>query len=40
VNELFIYGVMLDSLMVVYIQYMIMLMDLQKVLCQDLKCLC
>jgi len=32
VNELFTYGVMFHSLIVVYIQYTIMLTDLQKVL--------
>ena len=40
VDELLIYAVMLDSLTAVYIQFMIMLIELQKVLSQELKCLC
>jgi hypothetical protein len=40
VNELLTYGVMLDSLIEAYEQYVILLIHLQKVLSQDLKCLC
>ena len=40
VNKLFLYAVMLDSLIVAYVQCMIMLMGLKKVLNQGLKCLC
>ena len=39
-NELLTYGMMLELLMVAYIQYVIMLIDFQKVLIQYLKCLC
>jgi len=39
-NELLTYGIMLDLLMVTYVQYVIMLINLQKVLSQDLTCLC
>jgi hypothetical protein len=37
VKELLTYAVMLDSLVVVYVQCVIMLIDLQRVLSQDLK---
>jgi len=37
---LFTYGITLDSLIVVYILYVIVVIHLEKVLCQDLKCLC
>ena len=37
VNELLTYIVMLDSLMVAYVQLVIMLLELQKVLSQELK---
>jgi len=40
VNKLFRYAVMLDSPVVAYIQFMIMLIELQKVLSHELKCLC
>jgi hypothetical protein len=39
-NEFLTYGIMLDSVIVAYIQYVIMLIDLQKVLSQDLKYSC
>jgi hypothetical protein len=39
VNELLTYAVMLDSLIVVYIQFVILLIELKKVLSQELKCL-
>ena len=38
VNELLTYAVMLDSLVVVYVQLVIMLLELQKALSQELKC--
>jgi len=37
---LFRYAVMFDSPIVAYIQFMIMLIELQKVLRQEMKCLC
>jgi hypothetical protein len=40
VNELSTYAVMLDFLIVVYIQFGIMLTELKKVQSQELKCLC
>jgi len=40
VDELFPYAVMLDLLVVAYVQCMIMLMGLKTVLNQELKCLC
>jgi hypothetical protein len=40
VNELLTYAVMLDSLIAAYILHEIMLIELQKVLSQELKCLC
>jgi len=40
VNKLLTYAVMLDSFIVVYIQFVIMLTELQKVLCLELECLC
>jgi hypothetical protein len=40
VNELFTHSETLDLLTVTYVQYVILLIDLQKVLSQDLKCLC
>jgi hypothetical protein len=40
VNEVLTYAVMLDLLILVCAQFMIMLAELQKVLCQELKCLC
>jgi len=40
VNELLTYGITLDSLIVAYILYVIVLIHIEKVLCQDLKCLC
>jgi hypothetical protein len=39
VNKLLTYDLMLDSIIVAYIQYVIMLIELQMVLSQDLKCL-
>jgi hypothetical protein len=38
VNKLLTYAVMLESLMVAYVQLVIMLVELQKVLSQELKC--
>jgi len=40
VNVFLTYGIMLDSLVVVYVQYMKMQTDLQKLLSQDMKCSC
>jgi len=40
VDELLTYPVMLDLLIAVYIQFMIMLIELQEVLRQEIKCLC
>ena len=40
VNELLTYAVTLDSLTLVYKEFVIMLTQLQKVLPQELKCLC
>jgi hypothetical protein len=40
VSELLTYGVMLGLLMVAYVQFMIMLIELQKVLSQELNYLC
>jgi len=40
VNKLLTYAVMLDLPIVAYIKFMIMLIELQKVLSQELKCLC
>jgi len=40
VDELLAYAIMLDSLTVAYVKYMVMPIDLQKVLSQDLKSLC
>jgi len=39
-NELLTRGEMLDLLTVACVQYVILLIDSQKVLCQDLKGLC
>jgi hypothetical protein len=39
VNELLICAIMLD-LLIVYVQFMIMLIELKKMLSQELKCLC
>jgi hypothetical protein len=39
VNKLLIYAVRLDSLIVAYIQFVIMLTELKEVLSQELKCL-
>jgi hypothetical protein len=38
-NELLIYAVMLDSLIVAYIHFLLMLIELKKVLSQELNCL-
>jgi hypothetical protein len=38
VNRVLTYTVMLGSLMVAYVQLVIMLLELQKVLSQELKC--
>jgi hypothetical protein len=38
VHELLVCGIMLDLLIVVYVQFGIMLIELQKVLSQELKC--
>jgi len=40
VNVLLTYAITSDSLTVVYVQFVIMLTKLQKVLSQELKCLC
>jgi len=40
VNELLTYAIMLDPLIVGYIQFVIMLIELQKLLRRELKCLC
>jgi len=40
VNKVLTYAVMLDSLVVAYIQFQIILIELKKVLSQKLKCLC
>jgi hypothetical protein len=39
-NELLTYAVMLDLFIVVYLQFVIMVIELEKVLSQELKCLC
>jgi hypothetical protein len=39
-QKLLTYGILLDLLMVTWVQYVIMLINLQKVLSLDLKCLC
>jgi hypothetical protein len=39
VNELVTYGIMLDLLILAYVQFVIMLTELQKVLSWELKCL-
>jgi len=40
VNKLLTYAIMLDLVMVMYIQFVLMLIEFQKVLSQELKCLC
>jgi hypothetical protein len=40
VNELLTYTIMLDSFIVVYVLFVIMLIELKKLLSQELKCLC
>jgi len=40
VNEFFTYAIILDLLIVVYVQFVMMLIELQKVLSQELKCMC
>jgi len=40
VNELFIHGVMLDSGIVVHVQFVIILVELWEVWSQELMCLC
>jgi hypothetical protein len=40
VNELLTYGLMLDSLILAFLQFVIMMIELPKVLKQELKCLC
>jgi len=39
VNELLTYALMLDLLILVYVQFMLMLIELQKILSQEPKCL-
>ena len=39
-NELFTYVIMSDALIVGYVQLVVMLTELQKVLSEELKCLC
>jgi len=40
VNKFFTYTVMLYLLILAYIQFLIILRELQKVISQELKCLC
>jgi hypothetical protein len=40
VNELLTYGLVLDSVTLAFAQFVIMLIELEKVLKQELKCLC
>jgi len=40
VNQLLTYAIMLDSLIVAYLQFMIMLIECKKMLSEELKCLC
>jgi len=40
VNELLSYGVMSGLFILAYVQYVIMLIELQRILRQELKCLC
>jgi len=40
VNELLTCAVMLDSLIVAYLQFVIVVTELKKVLSQEVKCLC
>jgi hypothetical protein len=40
VNELFLYAIILDLLIVAYIQFEIMLLESQEGLCEEGKCLC
>jgi hypothetical protein len=40
VNQLLTYAIMLDSIIVAYLQFMIMLIEWKKVLSEELKCLC
>jgi len=40
VNEWLTHGEMLDLFIAAYVQHVILLTDLQKVLIHDLKCLC
>jgi len=40
VNKLLTCAVMLESLILAHVQFVIMLMELNKVLGQELKCLC
>jgi hypothetical protein len=39
-NEFFTYDVMLGMLVLVYVHFIIVLIEVQKVLSQELKCLC
>ena len=39
-NEFFTFAVMLGALVLAYVQYVVMLIELQKVLSQELKCMC
>ena len=39
-KEFFTYAIMLGTLIVAYVQFVITLTELQKVLSQELKCLC
>ena len=39
-NELFTYATILDLFVAAYVQFIIMLTELQEVLSQELKCLC
>jgi len=40
VNELLTYAAMLDSLIIMYVQFMLIMKELKKVLSQELKCVC
>jgi len=40
VIELLTYAILLDLLMVAYVQFVVMLIKLQKVLSRELKCMC
>ena len=39
VNKFFTYAIMADSLIVAYVQFVIMLIELKKVLSQEVRCI-